>query len=50
VERASVGEVEGKQEPPAFNATKWRLIVEFVSRSGPNNNVCAVKEITNHYE
>src|SRR5688572_30301730 len=30
--------------------SQWRLIVEFVPRSGSNNNVCIVKAIENHYE
>lgn len=29
---------------------QWRLIVEFESRPGPNNNVCVIKGIEKHYE
>jgi proteic killer suppression protein len=28
---------------------KWRLIVEFEKRPGPNNNVCVVKGIENYH-
>jgi toxin HigB-1 len=28
---------------------QWRLIVEFIARTGPNNNVCAVKDIEDYH-
>lgn len=28
---------------------QWRLIVEFISRSGPNNNLCSIKSIEDYH-
>lgn len=28
---------------------QWRLIVEFIARTGPNNNLCAVKELVDYH-